>query len=126
MPIDMALFRVLPVAPASMDDVDVERINQFFGNDRWQAIYEDRVKNLIDASTARRRYLNLYEGNLHKEGFEYVIHRPIYGGRGRSRPLYYLVFASYKDVGMRIMDHIFKYEYGAQTTFLRDLDKPKS
>jgi three-Cys-motif partner protein len=110
-PTDMGFVRLLSL-DKPLDPGYAERVTAMFGNDDWRDIYERRRADQITAEQAREEYLRLYVRGLRDDlGYAYVQERQITkeptrpGGRGA--PMYFLVHATDKDAGERIMDHCF-------------------
>jgi len=95
-PYDMAINRqfFLPRPPT-------RALTLFYGNNEWEAEFQDS-RRLREGSPARReRFVNLYVGNLKSLAYRYV---DVYGPlRDRGRPLYHVIFAGDHPVGAKIM-----------------------
>jgi three-Cys-motif partner protein len=101
--------------PYDLTEMQIERLNRFWGTDVWWDEFYQTVETLFGEmeiklirSTARRLG-ELYRGRL-REVFEYVT-SPLVMRNSRGVPIYCLVFAGHKQAGADIMTSIFsRYE----------------
>lgn len=102
-PYDMSLVRLTTIYGNKLD--------KFFGTKEWSDLYfNGRTPN-----ERRLALLNFYRNNLMKIGFSYVIPKPIKTGFRNGKLLYYLILATHKSVGQKIMSDIFNKELDGQT-----------
>ena len=112
-PLRMSIVRQFPTSGVLKPEARL-RHNRTFGNDLWEAVYEQRLTGDLEPSEANREYLELYKKGLQDLGYEYVISKPILAPRTATRgrqELYHLVFATDDETGDKIMNHVFKRHY---------------
>ena len=91
---------------------DIDRMNAFWGDESWKELLYIRQKNLFGEVQQTRKddFKKLpsgFEQRLKKvAGFKYVP-EPILMRNTKNGPLYYLYFASQKDVANKIVKDIF-------------------
>ena len=113
-PLDMALLRMLPTS-GEISERDVVRVSAMFGDERWQQIYEAKLRRELQAGEAKQQYLDLYKRNLENLGYKVetklIAARARPGtGRGR-REMYHLMFATQHPNGLKIMEDVFRRAY---------------
>ena len=91
---------------------DIVRMNEFWGDEHWQELLYKRQKNLfgeihqIRIDNFKKLALEFAERLKKVAGFKYVP-EPILMRNTKNGPLYYLYFASQKDVANKIVKDIF-------------------
>ena len=95
------VMRTAAVTDQRMIKGDERALRRVFGNDEWRAIAERQRAGVLDGRKAGREYLSLYERQLRKLGYRYVMPRPAIA---RDHQLiYHLIFASSNDTAHNIM-----------------------
>lgn len=92
---------------------DEAALRRVFGNDDWRPIAERQRAGNLTGKGAGSEYLALYQAQLEKLGYEYVMSRPSIG-TSRSNLIYHLVFATSNKAGRNIMESAFKRAYAGQ------------
>jgi three-Cys-motif partner protein len=104
---------------AKADPEDIARMNAFWGDESWKDLLYKKLKTLFGETQHIRieSYHTLakeFGKRLKKTGFKSVP-EPILMTNIKNGPLYYLYFASQKDVANNIIRDIFsKYKKGKQ------------
>jgi len=93
------------------DVEDVERMNAFWGDESWKDLLYKKQETLFgDTQHIRIENYNIlakkFSERLKKVGFNYVP-EPILMRNTKNGPLYYLFFASQRDVATHIVNDIF-------------------
>lgn len=102
-PMFMRLLRVdgTPVRPQ-----DTEEITALFGMEGWQAIYNARLKELIEPGQARDEYLNLMRWRLETTlGYKWT--HPLEVRNESGHIIYFMIFATDHEAGDRIMSDLY-------------------
>lgn len=97
LPVDMGFVRLIRDYP--------DRVTKIYGHDEWKAIAERRAAGKISADQARGEYVRLYANGLKQLGYKHVIDRQVLKPNGH--PLYFLIFATGHNAGLKIMEHVF-------------------
>ena len=96
----------------SVDEKQVGRMNRFWGDESWREIAYIKQGNLFDADDDIKINIeNLMEGfrqRLQKVAGFAQVPKPIPMINTKGGTVYYLYFASHKNVAKNIVDHIFK------------------
>jgi three-Cys-motif partner protein len=109
LPTDTGFVRMLSL-DLPLDPGYAARVTSMYGNDDWQAIYDQRRAGRISAEQARHEYVLLYARGLYNLGYRHVQERQLHKegkGGGAGSPMYFLLHASDHDVGEKIMGHCF-------------------
>lgn len=106
-PYDMGLARLTKNYP--------DKINLVYGTEEWKPIFNNR----LSPSEARQKLLELYQNNLRKLGFTYVVYKHIKTGFREGKPLYHLVFATKNATAAKIITDIFNKELDGQQKLLK-------
>lgn len=111
-PLEMAFQRLL-TTDRPMDAASVEKADRFFPSREWNEVYQAYRDDVITASEANERYLNIYKKGLEGLGYKpdrihsLPVKTPGQPG-GKGHPLYHLVFASDDPKGSQIMKYVLK------------------
>lgn len=93
-----------------MDEADLHRMNEFWGDDSWKKVAYETVPTLFGLQEEKAGVEEVAKefGRRLREvaGFEYVAN-PIPMRNTKGVILYYLFFASQKPVAKKIVDSIF-------------------
>jgi three-Cys-motif partner protein len=114
------IFLNLPVAdmsrnvfwrnPQAVDQADIQRMNEFWGDDSWKNVAYATVSTLfgpLEEKADVEEVAIVFERRLQEvAGFEYVA-KPMPMRNTKGAILYYLFFASQKPVAKKIVDAIF-------------------
>lgn len=96
--------------PQGVDEADIQRMNEFWGDDSWKTVAYTTVPTLFgpaDEKAHVEEVAKAFERRLQEvAGFEYVA-SPMPMRNTRGVILYYLFFASQKPVAKKIVDAIF-------------------
>ncbi len=96
--------------PEGVDEADIQRMNEFWGDDSWNKVAYETVPTLFGPQKEKagvKEVAKAFERRLRQvAGFEYVAN-PIPMRNTRGVILYYLFFASQKPVAKKIVDAIF-------------------
>ena len=96
--------------PEGVDENDISRMNEFWGDDSWKTVAYETVPTLFGPQEEKTGVGNVaiaFERRLREmAGFEYVA-SPIPMRNRKGVILYYLFFASQKPVAKKIVDAIF-------------------
>jgi three-Cys-motif partner protein len=109
---------VLWLKPEGVDPANVERMNAYWGDDSWRKIaYAEQPTLFGEADLVKhggnQAIVDAFRQRLRRvAGFKNVI-EPMPMTNSKEAVVYYLFFASQKDVANRIVKHIFK-KYGAR------------
>ena len=95
------VMRTAAVTDQRMIKGDERALRRVFGNDDWRAIAERQRAGVLDGRQAGREYLSLYERQLRKLGYRYVMPRPAIAHDHQL--IYHLIFASSNDTAHNIM-----------------------
>jgi three-Cys-motif partner protein len=90
-------------------------VTEYFGSDAWMEWRDKNLEREISEEELRDALLKIYVDGLKGLGLPHVQVSPIVTG-DKNHPLYYLIFASRKDVGKRIIADIMKIDKTSQTT----------
>ncbi len=97
--------------PQGVDKTDIQRMNEFWGDDSWRSVAYTTVPTLFgwaDEKANVEEVAKAFGQRLHKvAGFEYVAN-PIPMRNSKGVILYYLFFASQKPAAKMIVDDIFR------------------
>ena len=78
-----------------------------YGTEQWRSIYEARVDEVIEPSSAREEYVNLMRWRLERElGYKWT--HPLEVLNEKGNPIYYMIFATDHDAGTRIMTNLYR------------------
>lgn len=116
-PFGMAVNRSMPLTDGSTITKDDKiRLDKIFGDENWIKIYLERKNKKITPTIARKKYLDLYLGNLLSIGFRYYAVKNIKNSMGNH--LYYLIFGTKNIRGLEKMkDVLVKDEAERNTLF---------
>jgi three-Cys-motif partner protein len=96
--------------PEGVDEADIKRMNEFWGDDSWKKVAYETVSTLFgpqEEKAGAEEVAKAFEHRLRQvAGFEYVAN-PIPMRNTKGVILYYLFFASQKPVAKKIVDAIF-------------------
>lgn len=96
--------------PGGVDEGDIKRMTDFWGDESWRKVAYQTVQTLfgtVEEKTGAEDVASAFERRLREvAGFEYVA-RPIPMRNSKGVILYYLFFASHKPVAKDIVDGIF-------------------
>jgi three-Cys-motif partner protein len=96
--------------PEGVDEGDINRMNQFWGDDSWKYVAYETVPTLfgpMQGKASVEEVAKAFEKRLKETaGFEYVAN-PMPMRNTKGVILYYLFFASQKPVAKKIVDYIF-------------------
>lgn len=123
-PFGMAINRYMPLSDGSEITKEMQsRLNQIFGNEKWQIIYKKRRSKQLSSSQAREKYFDLYAEGLESLGYKYWCRKDL--KNSKNVHLYYLIFATKKRKGLEKMrDNFVKDEPERGNMFFRqDLRK---
>lgn len=103
-------MNVLRNDPGSVDPIQTDRMNRFWGDDSWRSVIYDSTGNLFgwDEKVAGNEALaEAYRKRLREvAGFEFVP-APVPMKNSIGRTIYYLFFASPNVTGHKIVEYIF-------------------
>ena len=103
-------MNVLRNDPGSVDPIQTDRMNRFWGDDSWRSVIYDSTGNLFgwDEKVAGNEALaEAYRKRLREvAGFEFV-QAPVPMKNSIGRTIYYLFFASPNVTGHKIVEYIF-------------------
>ena len=98
-PFGMAINRYLPLSEGGEFTLDLKnKLNEIFGNDKWELIYKERIKGSIGPDEARRKYLELYLTELISLGYKYYAVKDL--RNSKNVHLYYLIFGTKNRKGL--------------------------
>jgi three-Cys-motif partner protein len=96
--------------PEGVDEADIQRMNEFWGDDSWKRVAYETVPTLFGPQEEKAGVEEVAKAFGHRlrevAGFEYVAN-PIPMRNSKGAILYYLFFASQKPVAKKIVDAIF-------------------
>jgi three-Cys-motif partner protein len=96
--------------PEGVDEADIQRMNDFWGDESWKNVAYGTISTLfgpLEEKAGVEEVAKAFERRLQEvAGFEYVAN-PIPMRNTKGAILYYLLFASQKPVAKRIVDAIF-------------------
>jgi three-Cys-motif partner protein len=96
--------------PERVDEADIKRMDEFWGDDSWRTVAYETVPTLFGPQEEKagvEQVAKAFERRLRQvAGFEYVAN-PIPMRNTKGVILYYLFFASQKPVAKKIVDAIF-------------------
>lgn len=105
-PFGMAINRYMPLSEGGDLTVDLKnKLNEIFGNDKWELIYKERIKNSIGPDEARKKYLKLYLTELISLGYKYYAVKDL--RNSKNAHLYYLIFGTKNRKGLEKMKDAF-------------------
>ncbi len=94
------LLITFPLGMSIKRNLHSPKVTEYFGTDAWRPLFDARRWNTT------RGLLDLYIGELRRLGYEYTPEIDRLIKTRRNLHLYYLVFASKKEAGKRIMDWV--------------------
>ena len=101
-----AMFTRLLPRTGDVSEQYSSKITQMYGTEQWRSIYEARVDENIEPSSAREEYVNLMRWRLERE-LGYKRTHPLEILNERGNPIYYMIFATDHEAGDRIMSDIY-------------------
>ncbi|MGA9350424.1 MAG: three-Cys-motif partner protein TcmP [Anaerolineae bacterium] len=109
----MALNRtVLPNDPNALTEVQIERMNRFWGSTEWRADIYEEVPTLFGPVEMKiRRTTGQRLGRLFKKRLEEVfphVTNPLVVTNSKNAPLYCLILAGHDPTGVKIVREIFQ------------------
>ena len=104
----MELFILFNVSalPRVIGARHTNKLNNFYGTEKWDSIYLLHRKRSLDANSLRKQLVNLYRWRL-EEKLKYETTHVI-GIGDNNIPKYALIFATDHSVGDRVMNYIYK------------------
>lgn len=109
-PFYMSLKRNMPWDENKMQKTSSKLITKFYGTEEWKTILYAPNKTKLQKNS---ELIQLYEKNLRKLGFSYVLFSDTFSTSSGNK-LYYLVFAGNHPVGEKIMKHVFYKQFNPQ------------
>ena len=101
------MFTRLLRVTGQMSKKDAIKMTQMYGTEQWRSIYDARVDQIIEPSSAREEYVNLMRWRLERElGYRWT--HPLEVVNERGNPIYYMIFATDHQAGTRIMTSLYR------------------
>jgi three-Cys-motif partner protein len=121
LPTHMGFIRMLPTE--SDEPIAGEKLDAMFGTHEWYGIWQRKKSFSINKQQAIEKYVELYEEQLKRLGYQRTMSRLIRARGKLGRKQYHLVFATDNEAGFKIMNHCFTTVYEAkQQSLLEGFD----
>ncbi len=105
-------INVLHRDPATVDRVHIERMNAFWGDESWRECAYERVPTLFDyeelEKVSNQRFAEAFRRRLREVAGFKLVPEPLPMRNSKGSIVYYLFFASQKDIAEHIVDYIFR------------------
>jgi three-Cys-motif partner protein len=110
-PYHITIQRFLPKNKNSLKDWQRERLNKFFGTNKWEDIYMEKHRDYLCFEL-----LELYTNNLRNIGYSYANISEVFKTPGGQK-LYFMIWVGKSPVGKKLMDWVFQQQQVQMSLF---------